>query len=310
MMTYQDGYIPDVVQAQAAAKVGQPSDRERLLDLASPWDVSDIPPVTTWETFASWLNEKAQGATGDAYFQWWQLPHALDYFTPSQEQLPDCAGFAMANAYTATLLHQVAQWSEQLPAKINPMATWVMSKDGSTVDGQTISAIALAGNTVGNYTTEVAGEYDQKNRYSQWRKDTEKAALRQIGVSLYEGKRNDLPQAILDAQKLGRAVIVGNNWAISGTHTDRNGVICATIGGMWAHATCIAGYQRVGSTEYVYWINSHGNIYETDGTTPAFGCWMDAATLERFCHSRYCDAAFVTYAEAPYDPAAEVTLTL
>ena len=309
MKVFLDGYIPDVLQAETAARAGKPSDRERLLDLAAPWDGEKIPPVSAWSDYSRWLEKKAISHTADASFQWWKIPHALDFFTPSQEQQPNCAGFALANAYTATLLHQIGGcWSEQLPAKINPMATWVMSKEGSDIGGQTISAIALAGNAIGNYTVELAGEYDQQNRYRQWRNLTVEASERQIGVSLFDGEPEELPRAILNAQKSGCAVIFGNSKAVSGTHTDGNGVICATLGGSWSHATCFAGYQRVNGTEYVYWLNSHGNIYATDGTTPAFGCWMDAATLERFCRSRFCDAAFLTYAEAPYALDVEPTL--
>ena len=297
MRRFADGYIPDEIQAEKAAKAGKVSHRDLLLSHAAPWDATDQPPVTTWDSFAEYLTTAPEG---DSFFEWWRNCRYSETFYASQQSQPNCAGFALANATTATLIHQIAtKYSEQRLERLNPMATWVISKNGSTRGGQTISAICMAGNKYGNFTDTVAGRYNEQNRYYEWTKHIEEAKQRQVGICLFEGTRDELGEAIVLAMRLGHGVVIGNYNAVSGTRQDENGMFVATLGGRWAHATAFAGYRKVNGTEYVFWINSHGNIYDGN-KTPRFGAWMDRDTLERFVNSVYCDVAFITYAEAPY----------
>ena len=307
------GYIPDVVQAADARKRGVKSDRDIMLELAAPWDATDIPPVADWSSYADVLDEySGQYPSARIVNPWWQHCDVGKLFVPSQGSMPNCAGFAMSNAYMTTLISQIArQFSEQVPTRMNPMAAWMVSKGGSTSGGQTISAIATTGNRWGNCPASLIGEYDDGRRldYMRVKSYAEDAGKHQIGISLYEGASDALPGSVVKACRMGRSVIVGNSVAVRGADKDGNGLLCARLGGYWSHATAFAGYIRVGTTDYVFWINSHGNIYPTDGT-PAFGAWMDYPTLQRFLGGQYSDAAFVTYAEAPYNPSLKPTLVL
>jgi hypothetical protein len=310
MSRFQNGYIPDREQEIIANSFGHPSDRQLLRDKAVQWDATDQPPVTSWDSWADYL---ATAPEREEFFQWWKACDVQTLFYNSQLHLPCCTGFAMSNATTATLIHQIAQkFSEQKAERINPMATWTVSKNGSTKGGQTISAIMRAGNEGGNYTDAVAGTYNCQNRFDDWASPEQQAeaAKRQIGIALFEGHRNELGEAIVLAQRLGHAVVVGNENAVSNTKRDANGVAVAQIWSRWMHATAFAGYQKREGEEYVFWINSHGNIYHAEDGTPDFGCWMSRKILERFLSGVYCDACFITYAEAPFDETIHPTLEI
>ena len=272
---------------------------------AAPWDETDKPPVSTWNSFEKWLKEQP-----DQHPQrnWFQVVDPLEWFTPSQSYRPNCSGFAMANAATCALINQIEnRYSEQILAKFNPFVTWIKSKNGSVSGGQSIAAIALAGNEYGNYLVQDVGEYDPGRiiRTTQPEEDAD-ALAHQIGYTMYDGEKPW--EAILLACQKGFACFVGNSRAVSGACPDENGVPVATVTGSWSHATAFSGYQEVGGTRYVFWINSHGDIYQSDGFTPRFGCWMDEQILKYFMSSSFNDLAIITYTEAPYDPEVKPTL--
>ena len=290
----ENGCIPNTKTPEALAEIAIKE---------APWDSFEKPPVSTWKSFKEFLE-----AQPDQSVNWFEKVDPYEYFTLSQSYRPNCAGFAMANAATAALISQVNnRFSEQQLAKFNPFVTWIKSKNGSVSGGQSIAAIALAGNEYGNYLVQDVGEYnpDRIIRTTQPEEDDD-ALQHQIGYTIYDGDRPW--EAILLACRKGYACFVGNSRAVGGSSRDPYGVPVANLSGSWSHATAFAGYQVVNGIKYVFWINSHGDIYESDGFTPRFGCWMSESILQMFMNSSFNDLAIVTYTEAPYNT--EITPTL
>ena len=305
-VVFQDGWYPDAMQAAEARRHGELSDVAALLTLSEIFsdDSKQVPPVVDWKSFIKLIDDLPPFDS-----EWWNYPGAVELFTPSQSYRPNCAGFAMANAAIARLIIQnKAQWAELKPQKFNPMVTWMLSKGGSVSGGQTLSKIARYGNQLGNYLAKDVGGYDPKQtRFTTDGEAAENAALHQIGVCYYEG--TNAAEDLIRCLKHGYTAFVGQSNAVrDGVKKDENGVSVVTLGGTWAHATAFAGYKQVGGDDYVFWINSHGNIYRSDDGTPDFGGWMNRDTLERFLKSTFCDICIVTYTEAVHDEKAKITL--
>lgn len=301
-MNFENGYIPDAVQAEEAKAQGVVSDREKLLAQAKGFDdVGRVPPVTEWGEFYSFVRNMKDVKNGE----WWKVTDSGELFTPSQGQRPNCAGFALANASQIRVLMQMLnEYSEQMPSKYNPQGTWQNSKNGSTRGGQTISAIADAGRTVGNCLVADLGEYSDSQSFRSLQADTlQNASNHQIGISLYDGPREEIPEIIMTLCRKGFSVIVGNCVAVKdGRQTDENGVeVVRASNQQWAHATCFGGWKTVGGTDYVFWVNSHGAIYKGTDGSPAIGGWMSTETLRDFSKGQFFDLCAVVYAEALTD---------
>ena len=294
-MIHANGCIPNSLTPESVAMVDH---------YATEWDAADQPQISDWASFEAWLKGRP-----DLRKNWWEGIDVSSLFTASQEYRPNCAGFAMANAALCSTLLQIKnRFSEQDAKRFNPMVTWQKSKGGSVYGGQSISAIALAGCEYGNYLAEDVGSYDPDVTFPRTQADEdEHARAHQIGFALYDGTRPW--DAIMLACRKGYACFVGNSRAVGGSSRDVNGVPVANISGSWSHATAFAGYQYIGGLQYVFWINSHGDIYESDGQTPRFGCWMSESILKTFMSSSFNDLAVVTYAEAPYNLELKPTLT-
>jgi len=308
-MIFADGYIPDEVQMEEARKLGVPSDREKLLAEAKGFDdAGKMPPVTSWPEFYEYVKKLPDAGNT----RWWEGVNVDSLFTPSQGTRPNCAGFSMANAsLIRILLQKKNEFSEQVPVRFNPQGTWQSSKNGSTRGGQTISAIADAGRRLGNCLASDLGNYDDSQSFRSLDETVlENAARHQIGISLYDGPRENVPEIIMTLCRKGFSIIVGNcTAAADGRRKDANGVECVDVSRQeWAHATCFGGYQEVGGKRYVFWVNSHGNIYPASDGSPAFGGWMPEQTLLNFVQGQFFDLAAVVYAEANFCETAEKTL--
>lgn len=273
---------------------------------AVPWDgdINKRPPIVEWKSF-----ESALSTLPDVRTDWWTKYDWKNYFTASQEYRPNCAGFGMANAtMMRTLIQTGFQFSEQKPEKFNPFVTWLLSKNGSTWGGQSIAAIAKEGNEGGNYLVADVGEYDPARviRKTSVEADTH-AMNHQICYCLYEG--NDPAEAVLQACRKGFTVLLGNSVGIaSGRIKDANGVEVVRLSGSWAHAQAGGGFQIVNGTRYIYWMNSHGPIYQASDGTPPIGGWMPESTLRQFLSGSFADVCFIIYAECPYDASIKPSL--
>lgn len=266
---------------------------------AVPWDgdITKTPNVIEWASFEAALNSMP-----DIQKNWWEVYDWKQYMTASQEYRPNCAGFGMANAaMMRTLIQAGIQHSEQLPQKFNPMLTWLLSKGGSAWGGQSIGAMAKYGNEVGNYLACDIGDYDPARASTRRGNEAdENARKHQICYSIYDG---DSPaEAIVAACRKGFTVFVGNSRGIaSGVTTDSNGVEVVRTAGSWSHATAFGGFKIVNGKRYVFWVNSHGSIYQSGDGTPPIGGWMSEESVEYFMGGSFADVCVIVYAECPYD---------
>jgi len=270
---------------------------------AVPWDATDFPQVADWGSFQDFLEKQF-----DQRQNWWQYGKTDELFTKSQSYRPNCAGFALANASLCSIISQrINRYSEHLPVKFNPMVCWQKSKNGSVRGGQSIAEIAIAGNKFGNYLADDCGAYDPAITFETTNPtEDEHAQKHQIGYALYTGSKPW--EAVLLACRKGYACVLGNSRAVGGCQKDKNGVYAAFLSGSWAHATAACGYKNVNGKDYVFWINSHGDIYKSPDETPDFGCWMSEETLRSFLGSSFNDVAVITYCEAEYDTSVKATL--
>lgn len=305
------GWVPNSQQAAQAAELGMASDTELLRTHIVPWDATDQPTVTTWDSYADFCEEEAEKC--DAFrragqlFNWWEAAKLLNVdvkklMIASQGAVGSCAGVSLYDrCYQMTLLNQIAAGSEQAIESVNALATWLISKNGSRSGGQTIAAALRYGAELGVYPAALVGSYDATARYERrWRNFDADAQARQIGSAVIESHGESLARIIVTACRANKAVEIGNSLAVrDGVTRDVNGVYVVNTGGYWMHATAFCGYQKIAGDEYVFWANSHGNIYSASDGTPDFGAWMDYDTLVRFCSGSYCDAAVVTYVESP-----------
>lgn len=273
---------------------------------AVPWDgdINNTPAVVDWSSFAKVLPDMP-----DIETKWWTKFDWQKYFTPSQEYRPNCAGFGLANAsMMRTLIQTGFQFSEQRPEKFNPFMCWLLSKNGSTWGGQSIGAMAQYGNKVGNFLASDIGDYDPAKASTRRSSEAdEHAKQHQICYCLYEG--NDPAEAVLMACRKGFTVLFGNSVGVaSGRVKDENGVEVVRISGSWAHAHAGGGFQIVNGTRYIYWMNSHGPIYQAQDGTPPIGGWMPESTLRRFLSGSFADVCFIVYAECPYNTSIKPSL--
>lgn len=305
------GWIPNAQQAARAVELGVASDVQLLQPLVAPWDTTDHPTVTTWKSYADFCEEEAGKCDAlrkaGQLSNWWEVAKRLNLdvaklMIASQGAVGSCAGVSLYDrCYQMTLLNQIASGSEQTIESVNAIVTWMISKNGSRSGGQTIAAVLRYGAEVGVYPAALVGSYDAAARYDQrWREFDANANVRQVGSAVIETHGESLARTIVTACRANKAVEIGNSLAVrDGVTRDSNGVYVVKTAGYWLHATAFCGYQKVAGDEYVFWANSHGNIYAAPDGTPEFGAWMDYDTLVRFCSSSYADAAVITYVESP-----------
>lgn len=297
------GYIPSEVQAHFAHESGQASDAENLAGLELPWDGGITQPqVIRWDDLKPKL-------TGDNDFRWWEFTYngqkAENFLLPNQGNAPSCSSFSFGNAgRQTTLFRQIAEKPYQRVELVNPMPTFMKSRGGNALGGQTMERMGMEFLNTGIFLQSEVGKYDPNWRYdaSLMEQHAESAKTRQIGICVIPGTGAELAENIKLAVMSGYSVAVGNSVAVwPGAVKDKNGVSTVRLGGSWAHATCFAGWKIINGKLYLLWINSHGNIYVTDDGTPPYACYMSEENLTTFVSGRWTDAILIHYVEEPYD---------
>ena len=308
------GWIANEIERKLCTPLGLKASIDSLHEITCPWDGTEQPTIITYDSYSAYLASRAKDADSkrDAGFllNWWDRPDYNELLIlASQGSIGSCAGVSMFDhCYQCTLLNQIGEGSEQTIEPVNAIVSWMVSKGGSRSGGQTIAAVLQYGAELGVYPAALVGAYSDSARYdSGWRKFDSEANKRQMGACLLEDPNGDglgsgdMADAIMLACRAGLAVEIGQSIGVrSGRTLDSNGVAVVRLGGYWAHATAFCGWKEVKGTEYAYWVNSHGNIYEATDGTPAIGGWMDLDTVKEFCSSRYADAAICTYVESPH----------
>ena len=284
-----------------------PSTPEQLAELrecAAPWDSEDKPPVSIYAQFRKYAEKMPDAPC------WIHHPNAGDFFTKNQGTLGSCSGFAMTGAATARTLTQCLQYSEQLPTKFNPFVPWCKSKDYSTRGGQTLAAIAKAGNDYGNYPVDIVGPYSDREQWNaSWNSEeiTKIAATYQIGIAEIGLEGDDLVDETFFLCRKGFPVFFGATACISSSYKSKDGYNDGKVERCGGHAQACTGYLP--DIDAVVFQQSWGDIFDEVGNhgVPTFCVPVRRDTLRELFRYAW-DAYVVTYAECPYDTALEPTL--
>lgn len=304
---FPEGYIPSKIQASNLPE-GVLSDAQVVDDLAVTWNPDDVPLVADYKTLRPWLEEKAaynrMMFQAGRYRNWYDVYDWAKIFIASQGNSPSCAGFSLDRARQICLMNQILSGSEQTIERANPGVCWALSK-GSVRGGQTLQAMALAGNEHGSFLESETAKYEAGTGYGTYSSLAEKcvtAAKFQIGFSQVPDSYDFATEIVLACQA-GCGVMVGNLKSVDG-FTKTNGKYEPIITGGGAHATAFGGYDF--DTEQVDWWNSWGTIYETH--IPPIGGPMSLDFVKRFMNSSYSDLIIIYHAESPADTTLKPTL--
>lgn len=194
-------------------------------------------------------------------------------------------GHADAFAHHSSTLVAIACGAPLIYNPFNPIVTWAITKGGSLRGGQTVADMAEGANRLGHFTGEMVG-FDNQRMPPHWRDAEKDAEQYQSAILFLEFRGEELVEEIFRSCRAGLSIAFGNSMAVRGCRVDENGVRVAVIGGTWAHATHFTAFRQVNQTEYIGWVNSHGNIYTAgDEGEPGDMCWIDRKTAIRFCDS-------------------------
>lgn len=274
----------------------------RLLDSAVgieyDWQHQGNMKIVKWnDQFETWLDERIE--LYDAYTDKgicllpWRILACMppedktsDRLYWSQGGIGSCMSHSNTFAFQCSTLIEIALGTPLKYHSLNPIVPFYLSKGGSLRGGQTVSEMSDYTNRNGQYSEEWVGD-DNQSVPDNYKDYEEKAKSFQNGLCYLEKEDpEEIADSIIRACHAGLSWSYGNTHAVSGSKMDENGIKIATLGGRWAHATSFSSYRKVKDTEYIFWQNSHGPIYDqSDEGEPADGAWMPRKTLVRFCQS-------------------------
>lgn len=262
------------------------------------WDMGDMPVLKYGDDFKQWragqiaVNDELRKGRICCTLPW----QVLKYLDPSRKEsdrlywsqgnVGSCMAHSDAFAWHSAVLQLIARGSPLKYTSINPIVTWAITKGGSMRGGQTVSEMAKGANEIGHFIESLVGTDNQ--HLPDYKQYTGEATRYQSAVMFLDFRGEELCDEIFSCCRAGLSVSFGNSNAVRGCSIDKNGVKVAIVGGGWAHATHMTGYRKVGDTEYVGWVNSHGPIYKSsDEGEPADMCWMDRKSAVKFCSTMH-----------------------
>ncbi|MBQ2622313.1 MAG: hypothetical protein IJF84_13320 [Thermoguttaceae bacterium] len=315
------GCIPSYEQAAMARAAGLKSDEEVIESLIAPWNVNDTPRIIEWsKDWTDWLKEEA--ATRDALRNINQFPEpwkicengsgkTFTQLCGTTQQRNDCAAWGTTRAAEVMALNQYWFGAERRVEAYNPTGIYAFSSGDSPVsgrrfadNGRTIYSIAKAACEIGNFPVSEVGEYNGGTSFTTAIINAQTTAEKNQTGFCYVGDRRaeELAEIIILSLRAGHPVVIGNDIALrDGTRQDSNGMTITDVGGGWGggHCTSAIDYRKVGETEYVYIVNSHGLIYRSNTDIPGFGAYITKSGLVRYLSGRFSDIMPLTYTERP-----------
>lgn len=315
------GCISSAENELYAKKYGIQSDREKIEDLAAPWDKSDKPSIITWNK--SWLDKLEQDAYAMDRMRGngnlppvWEIAKRFGYnlreLCDSIQKGNDCTAWGTTRAAICLALYQKFFGAEIDIEKYNPSGVYAYSS-GTTPradrvypdTGRTIYGIAETACEVGNFPVASIGAYSNTHWFSQKMIDNvDVAEKNQMGwVYISEQKTAEqLADIIILSLRACRPCIIGNTVALQdGTALNQDGVYVSNVGGGWGggHCTCAADVKKVGENFYVWIYNSHGALYKAGDGSPDEGTWITRNGLIKYLSGSFADVMPTTYIERP-----------
>lgn len=270
------------------------------------WEAFEKPPVCAYREFRDYIESQSSLIQAQCEKSCYWAHTIANYFgfpmwKSNQGNLGSCTSFAVKNASHALMLIQKAKHASLRFEEINPFHTFVLSKNGSTSGGQSLSGIANAYNDFGAFAISDVGEYNDREsgRVKISNEAYDNAEKRQIGFTEVTDNY-DFVEEIIFLSKNRVPCIVGNYNLIGDSTIDSNGVRCGVITGNGSHATAfMGGYRKKNGREYVLYAQSWGNTFKggDDETLPGFMTWVSTSVLKQFVRSSFFDLFPLTYVE-------------
>ena len=249
-------------------------------------------PIIKWDAaFDKWLDRRIELA--DSYREKglcllpWEIFKALpsgrkrsNILNWNQGSRPSCAMHGAVHAYQNATLISMALGSPLYYESLNPIYSFYLARGGNLNGGLDLVTTATWCNKNGMYPSRYVGE-DNQNIKSGYKDFEEEARKWQSGIVFIE---DNLEERIIRACHGLCCVNFGAGHLYSTAKIDKNGikVMDGLIPG--GHAQSLVGYRRVGSEEYIWNDNSHGNGYgQTKEGEPKWGAWLDRRRLTNYC---------------------------
>lgn len=255
-------------------------------------DKADMPVIKWDEAFDAWLDKRI--ALADKYEKKglslypWDIYGALPakikrdgVFSWNQGPVPSCSMHGAAHAFQCAQLVSIGLGASMYYDAVNPIYSYYDARGGDMNGGLDLYTVADYVNKKGFAPARLVGNDNQRVSQNGLGVLRERGKEFQTGVVPIE---DHLDERILKACRGLCSVCFGAGVLFTGCTRDQYGV--KVMAGMQrgGHAQCFAGYLRRGGEEYVFNLNSYGNIY--GGTTvgePDCGAWVGRNALKQYC---------------------------
>lgn len=219
----------------------------------------------------------------------------------NQGNRPSCSMHGAAHAFQAAELISIALGAPIRYDAVNPIYNFWLGRGGNYAGGLDLLTVADEINVRGMFPVSQVGE-DNISVTKEGLAKEEEAKKHQAGLVSIED--DFIEKILLVCRGLG-AVCFGSGVYPTAAARDGNGLRVMSSFGRGGHAQAFFGYQKIGSEEYVWNQNSHGDRYGSTPNEPASGAWVTRRELEKYCR----DMAAYGYPLAVYaegEPIADV----
>ena len=253
------------------------------------WQRQADMPVVKWDAyFEKWLDRRI--ALADAYaargfcLHPWEIFRALpesarrgNIFAWDQGNLPSCSMHGAAHAYQCATLTAIALGAPLYYESFNPIYPFYGARGGDLSGGLDLWTAADWVNRRGMTPVSLVGPDNLRVRRENIPLIDE-ARKWQGAIVLIE---DDFERKIFRACRALCSVSFGSGRLFTRSRIDGGGVKVMDGAASGGHAQCFTAWRAIGGTEYIFNLNSHGDIYgATAEGEPAAGAWVTAEHLE------------------------------
>ena len=246
-------------------------------------------PVIKWDgRFEKWLDRRI--ALADAYaargfcLHPWEIFRAIpekgrrgNVFAWDQGNVPSCSMHGAAHACQCATLTAVALGAPLYYESFNPIYPFYGARGGNLAGGLDLWTAADWVNRRGMTPVSLVGA-DNRRVEPERIPLIDEARKWQGAIVLIE---DDFVRKIFRACRALCSVSFGSGRLFTRSRIDRRGVKVMDGPASGGHAQCFTAWRAVGGAEYVFNLNSHGDIYGSSREgEPAAGAWADAEHLE------------------------------
>lgn len=277
------------------------------------WDAEGEMPVLKWDrAFDRWLDRRITQKAGIESQGYCLLPWVIfenlparrkksDILCWNQGSVPSCSFTAAAHATQFATLKEIALGAPLEYHAINPIVAFWLSKGKSLWGGQSLDVLARWLNEEGQYPETAVGP-DNLRVPRRWEEGTPWAKRFQLGVCYIEETQIDeIVEKIFRACAANCDVVFGSMQIYTSARRDRNGIKTPAGSTSGGHAQMFGGFRSVGTTDYVWLQNSHGDIYGTDEEgSPGSGLWCDEESVREVVRTMpQFGCPFIVFPEGP-----------